>query len=79
MRAASGRATGARSDAVLRTAMPAPGTIARMVRRAVICLEIPSSSAVPGWRKGVNSALTLGFSALYLPDRMAGLQVRPGG
>ena len=48
MRAASGRAK------------LAPGTIARMVRRVVICLEIPSSSAVPGWRKRVNRALTLG-------------------
>jgi len=41
MRAASGRA------------FSAPGTIARMVRRAVICLAKPSSSAVPGWRKRV--------------------------
>ena len=33
MRAASGVAIGARSDAVLRTAMAAPGAIARMKRR----------------------------------------------
>ena len=36
MRAASGRAIGERSDAVLRTAMAAPGAIAQMKRRVDI-------------------------------------------
>ena len=65
MRAASGRAK------------LAPGTIARMVRRVVICLEIPSSSAVPGWRKRVNRALTLGRHAPYVADGAGWPQGRP--
>ena len=47
MKAASGRAIGERSDAVLRTAMAAPGAIARMQRRVDIAKK-PSSSVSQG-------------------------------
>lgn len=40
-------------------AAPAPGAIARINRR--VCMAKNTlGSAVPGWRKGVNRALTLG-------------------
>ena len=56
MRAASGRAE------------PAPGAIAQMKRRVGIAKN-PRLSAVPGWRKRVNRALTLGNSdGLYVAD-----------
>ena len=56
MRAAAGRAE------------PAPGAIAQMQRRVGIAKK-PSVSAVPGWRKRVNRALTEESSmAAYVTD-----------
>jgi hypothetical protein len=68
MRAASGRALGARSDAVLRTAMAAPGAIAQMLQRVGIARN-PSLSAVRGSRIWVNRALTLAPTGSYVADR----------